>query len=87
MPPPEIRRVSDDVRRSIFNTHYLGRFQRQGLREVIVSDKAVQRSWLKSGHGRRITSFLYDNGTRVAVCLYFRNSDGSMAASQLPDPK
>jgi hypothetical protein len=85
--PPEIRRVSDAVRRSIFNTHYLPAFHQGTLREVIIVDKAVQRPWLKSGRGRRITSLLYDNGTRVAVCVYFRNADGSMAASRMPDPK
>ena len=85
--PPEIRRVSDDERRLIFNTHYLRRYQRRELREVIISDKAIQRPWLRTGHGRRITSILYDDGTRVAICVYFRNADGSLAASRLPDPK
>lgn len=87
MPPPEIRRVSDAERRTIFNTHYLPAFQRGELREVIVADRHIERDWLKSGRGRRIISLLYDNGTRLAVCVYFRNDDGSMAASQLPDPK
>lgn len=83
--PPIRRTTKGKLQKEIFNPHYLEKFRRGELREIIIEDPFSYHPARPYG-SRRIKSHLYDGNQHVAIVIYFKSPDGAILHSGKPDP-